>query len=94
MVELRITDDPEAEEARIVEEASADDPIQQIQMRKQAAQLLMQQASNPNSNLNNQDPNNPNNPNPGGGSGGGSTGSGSNVRRGSGRSKPTTKKKK
>ena len=93
MVELRITDDPEAEEARIVEEASADDPIQQIQMRKQAAQLLMQQASNPNSGLNNQDPNNPNNPNPGGGSGGGSTGSGSNVRRGSGRSKPTVKKK-
>lgn len=73
MVELRITDDPEAEEARIVEEQQSDDPIQQLEARQAAVQMIQNRL----------------NPNPGGGAGGGSEGEGTDVRRGSGRSKPT-----
>lgn len=86
MVELRITDDPESEVALIATEQATTDPLQQIKARKDAAAILMQQASVIN-------PNDKANPaNPGGGTGGGGSGTGTSVRRGSGRSKPTIKK--
>jgi hypothetical protein len=87
MVEARVTDDPEAETATIVEESATDDPIQQIKARRDAAKLLLQQAST----VNPADKQNPGGSNPGGGTGGGGSGTGTRVRRGTGRSQPKVK---